>query len=125
MRTTPARETGFSLSEMLVAVAIMSILTAVLYTSATALYRSYSASEDYFATHLQQIRIIDYLSRDVKRSFSVNTSSDLKTVTCITPNYVIQPGDPEAVTDSSTIGIRRTPVVVGPPYKAVVDYGSR
>jgi hypothetical protein len=41
------------------------------------------------------------------------------------PNFVIQSGDPEAVTDATTIGQRRKPVVVGPPYKAVVDYGSR
>lgn len=125
MRITASQEKGFSLGEMLVSVAVMTILSGVIYTSAAALNRSYAATEDYFATHLQQIRIIDYLSRDVKRSFSVNTSADLKTVTCIIPNYIVQSGDPEAVTDSSTIGTRRTPVVVGPPYKAVVDYGSR
>jgi hypothetical protein len=88
------------------------------------LNRSYAAADDYYSTHLQQIRIIDYLSRDVKRSFSVSTSPDLKTVTCIMPNYVVQTADPEAVTDANTIGTRRTPVIVGTINKAVVDYGS-
>jgi prepilin-type N-terminal cleavage/methylation domain-containing protein len=125
MRLTPARDAGFTLAEMLVSVAVTTILFAGLFASSMSLNRAYAAADDYFSTHLQQIRIIDYLARDVKRSFSVTTSPDLKTVTCIMPNYIIQSGDPEAVTDSTMIGQRRTPVVVGPPYKAVVDYGSR
>jgi hypothetical protein len=119
------QENGFTLGEMMVTGAVASLLFAGLFAGALALNRAYAATDDYFSTHLQQIRIIDYLNRDVKRSFSVTTSSDLKTVTCIMPNYIIQAGDPEAVTDSTTIGQRRTPVVVGPPYKAVVDYGTR
>ena len=116
---------GFTLSELLISVGVASLLLAALYAGSMSLNRSYAAVDDYFSAHLQQIRIIDYLARDVKRSFSVTTSSDLMTVTCIMPNYIIQSGDPEAVTDSTTIGQRRTPVVAGPPYKAVVDYGTR
>jgi hypothetical protein len=116
---------GFTLGEAMVATAAATLILAGLFAAATALNRANAASDDYFSTHMQQIRIIDYLSRDVKRSYSVTTSSDLRTVTCIIPNYVIQSGDPEAVTDSTTIGQRRKPVVVGPPYKAVVDYGTR
>jgi hypothetical protein len=116
---------GFTLGETMVATAVATLLLAGLFSAATALNRANAASDDYFSTHMQQIRIIDYLSRDVKRSYSVTTSPDLMTVTCIMPNYVIQSGDPEAVSDSTTIGQRRKPVVVGPPYKAVVDYGTR
>jgi hypothetical protein len=116
---------GFTLGEAMVSMAVGTLLLAGLFTAATALNRANAACDDYFSTHMQQIRIIDYLSRDVKRSFSVTTSPDLQTVTCIMPNFVIQAGDPEAVTDATTIGQRRKPVVVGPPYKAVVDYGTR
>jgi hypothetical protein len=116
---------GFTLGETMVATAVATLLLAGLFATATALNRANAASDDYFSTHMQQIRIIDYLCRDVKRSYSVTTSPDLMTVTCIMPNYVIQVGDPEAVSDSMTIGQRRKPVVVGPPYKAVVDYGTR
>ncbi len=116
---------GFTLGEAMVATAAATLILAGLFTAATALNRANAASDDYFSTHMQQIRIIDYLSRDVKRAYSVTTSPDLTTVTCIIPNYIIQSGDPEAVTDSTTIGQRRKPVVVGPPYKAVVDYGTR
>lgn len=116
---------GFTLGEAMVATAAATLILAGLFAAATALNRANAASDAYFSTHMQQIRIIDYLSRDVKRSYSVTTSSDLTTVTCIMPNYIVQSGDPEAVTDSTTIGQRRKPVVVGPPYKAVVDYGTR
>jgi hypothetical protein len=109
---------------MLVCVSVSGLLFAGIFSGSIALNRSYAASNDYFSTHMQQIRIMDYLARDVKRSFSVTTSSDLKTVTCIMPNYVVQTGDPEAA-DATTIGTRRTPVVVGSINKAVVDYGAR
>jgi hypothetical protein len=125
MNLRPDYRGGFTLGEAMVATAAATLILAGLFAAATALTRANAASDAYFSTHMQQIRIIDYLSRDVKRSYSVTTSSDLTTVTCIMPNYIVQNGDPEAVTDSTTIGQRRKPVVVGPPYKAVVDYGTR
>jgi hypothetical protein len=121
------RRAGFTVGEIMVCVGIASLLFAGIFTGTVALNRSYAAANDYFTVHIQQIRIMDYLARDVKRSFSVTTSSDLKTVTCIIPNYIVLPGDPEAVTDASTIGTRRTPVVVTSLNlnKSTVDYGTR
>jgi len=89
---TTHRQAGFTLGETMVATAVATLLLAGLFAASTALNRANAASDDYFSTHMQQIRIIDYLSRDVKRSYSVTTSSDLTTVTCIMPNYVIQIG---------------------------------
>jgi hypothetical protein len=106
---------------------IATVLLVAIFSVTVALNRSYAAADNYFTTHLQQIRIMDYLARDVKRSFSVTTSPDLKTVTCIMPNYVVQSGDPEAVTDATSIGNRRTPAVViaSNLNKVTVDYGTR
>ena len=116
---------AFSLGEALVTTAISAILFAGIFAASVSLNRAYAASDAYFATHLQQIRIMDYLARDVRRSFSVTIAADKRTVTCIMPNYVVQPGEPEAIADPSTKGVRRTPVVVGPINKPVVDYGTR
>ena len=68
------------------------------------------AADAYFATHLQQIRIMDYLARDVRRSFSVTIATDKRTVTCIMPNYIVQPGEPEAIADArrTAFGARRS-----------------
>jgi hypothetical protein len=57
----------------------------------------------------------------VKRSFSVTTSPDLKTVTCVMPDFVIKAGDPDAASGAA-VNTRRTPVINGPINKAVVDY---
>lgn len=115
---------GFTVGEIMIVLVITTILFAGIVVTSQALNRIYAASNDYFSTHLQQIRIMDYLARDVKRSYSVTTSSDLKTVTCVIPSYTIGSTDPEGVT-SSLIGFRRTPVVTGSLGKITVDYGHR
>lgn len=101
---------GYSIGEMMIAVAITGVLLAASYTTLSALQKSYSAVENYFSTHLQQIRIIDYLSRDVKRSLTVTTSADRATVTCSVPTYVAN-------------GKRNTPGITITANGVVVDYG--
>lgn len=124
MKLTRSRSLGgFSLGEMMVVTAITITLLAASFTSLGALTKSFSAADNYFSTHLQQIRIIDYLSRDVKRSTIVTTSTDRTAVTCTVPNYVVQEGDPEALSDPASIGKRRTPSVTITSNGAVIDYG--
>src|ERR1700738_2527368 len=88
---------GFTLAEMLVSVSLSSIVLAAAIMSGVCLQKSLNAVDNYFTTHMQQIRIIDYLNRDVKRGLIVTTSVDLQSVTMTVPNYIIQAGDPEAV----------------------------
>src|SRR5947207_15994902 len=102
---------GFTLSEMLVSISLSSIVLAAAITSDVSLQKSFSAVDNYFTTHMQQIRIIDYLNRDVKRGLIVTTSVDLQSVTMSLPNYVIQSGDPEAIPDQDAIGMARTPTI--------------
>jgi len=103
--------TGFTLSELLVTVSLSSIILAAAITSAVALQKSFSAADNYLATHIQQVRIIDYLNRDVKRGLIVTTSVDLQSVTMTLPNYLIQAGDPEALGNAALIGTPRTPTI--------------
>ena len=119
-----AAQHGFSLGEALVCVAITSLLFAGIFTATVGLNRAYAAADNYFSTHVQQIRIMDYLARDVKRSYSVTTSPDLKTVTCVIPDYIIDGTEPDGAS-GTMIGYRRTPVITGSINKAVVDYGHR
>ncbi len=102
---------GFTLSEMLVSVSLSSIVLAAAITSGVTLQKSFAAVDNYFSTQMQQIRIIDYLNRDVKRGLVVTTSVDLQSVTMSVPKYIIQAGDPEAIADPETIGMARTPTV--------------
>jgi len=115
---------GFTLGEMLVAVSVSSIVLAAAIASSVSLQKSFNAVDNYFATHIQQVRVVDYLSRDVNRGFSVTTSVDLQTVTVNLPNYIIQAGDPEAVGNSSLIGTPRSPTVSYASGAAQINYGT-
>jgi prepilin-type N-terminal cleavage/methylation domain-containing protein len=88
---------GFTLAEMLLAVSISSLILAATIAASVTLQKSFAAVDDYFASHLQQVRIIDYLSRDVKRSYIVTTSNCdanglCKTISCTIPNYLVDNG---------------------------------
>ena len=102
---------GFTLSEMLVSISLSSIILAAAITSGISLQKSFSAVDNYFTTHMQQIRIIDYLNRDVKRGLIVTTSVDLQSVTMSLPNYLVQSGDPEALANPALVGTPRTPTI--------------
>ena len=105
----PAKTHAFTLIEMMVAIAIASAILGVTLTSSIALQRSFNATDNYFATHMQQIRIVDYLARDVRRGLSVISSVDQQTVVVQIPKYIIQAGDPEAIVNRSLIGTPRSP----------------
>src|SRR5256714_13022617 len=115
---------AFTLPEMSVALAAGSVILGATLTSSTSLQKSFNALDNYFGTHMQQIRIVDYLSRDVKRGFMVTTSADLQTVTITVPNYIIQTGDPEAIINPALIGTPRTPTMAYTPSRGEVNYGA-
>ncbi len=96
---------GFTLIEMLLALAIGSLMLAATIVASVSLQRSLSAVDNYFASHIQQIRIIDYLSRDVKRSYIVTTSTDLQTVTCTIPNYLVDNGSNQPTRATPTLSL--------------------
>ena len=106
---SPSKQ-GFTLVELMVSISIGLLLLAATVTASVGLQKSFSAADHFFSTHIQQIRIIDYLCRDVKRSVITQTSTDQQTVTCTIPNLL----------NGNT---RRTPVVVSTPNGQRVDYG--
>src|SRR4051812_20794896 len=125
MKTTQSlKRLAFTLPELSMALAAASVLLGATLTSSTSLQKSFNAIDSYFGTHMQQIRIVDYLSRDVKRGLIVTTSVDLQTVTVTVPNYIIQAGDPEAVINPALIGTPRTPTMAYTPSGWQVNYGN-
>ena len=118
------RTAAFTLGEMMVSVSVGSIVLAAAVACSVSLQKSFSAIDNYFGTHMQQVRIVDYLSRDVNRGFSVTTSADLQTVTVNVPNYIIQAGDSEALGNSSLVGTPRTPTIAYTSSGWQVNYGA-
>src|SRR5205085_11013091 len=109
--THHSHQSGFTLAEMMTAMAVMIVIFAAIITSSLAMQKSFNAVDHYFATHIQQVRIIDYLNRDVKRALIVTTSADQQTVTLTIPKYIVQSGDSEAVSNPSLVGAMRSPTI--------------
>ena len=114
-------QSGFTLAEMMTAMAIAVVIFAAIITASLALQKSFNAVDNYFATHIQQIRIIDYLNRDVKRALIVTTSADQQTVTLTIPKYVVQSNDQDGQSNPSLIGTMRTPTI-SPTSSYQVNY---
>jgi hypothetical protein len=115
---------GFTLIETTTALGISVLVFAAAITASIGLQKSFNAIDNFFATHMQQIRIIDYLNRDVKRGLIVTTSTDLQSVSITVPNYIVQAGDAEALANPSLIGTPRTPTVSYQRSGNQVNYGS-
>ena len=109
---------------MMVAMATASAILGVTVTSSIALQRSFNSTDNYLATETQQIRIVDFLARDVRRGLSVISSVDEQTVDIQIPKYIIQAGDPEAILNPSLIGTPRSPsrAIVSRDYN--INYGA-
>src|SRR5438552_15712103 len=91
-----AKNHAFTLIEMMIAIAIAFAILGVTLTSSISLEKSLNSVDNYFATHMQQIRIVDYLVRDVRRGFSVTSSVDKQTVMLKITRYIIQASDSHA-----------------------------
>jgi Tfp pilus assembly protein PilW len=125
MKLSPThKQSDFTLAEMLIAVSLGIAILAAIVTASLALQKSFNAVDNYFATHMQQIRIIDYLNRDAKRAYIVTTSVDLQTVTMTIPKYIIQSGDTEAIANPATVGTARTPTITYSSSGSQVNYGA-
>src|SRR4029450_2712427 len=96
---------GFTMVEMLLSVSIGTAMLAAIVGASVCLQRSFAAVDNYFASHVQQVRIIDYLSRDVKRSYIVTTSTALQTVPCILPNYLVDNGSNQPTRAAPTLSL--------------------
>jgi hypothetical protein len=125
MKLTRAnKKQGFTLAELMIATGTGGLIMAAIMASSITLQKTLNAIDNYFATQMQQIRIIDYLNRDVKRGLNVTTSVDLQNVTVTVPSYLIQAGDPEAIANPSLVGAPRTPTISYTSSGPQVNYGA-
>ena len=122
--THHSHQSGFTLAEILTAMAIAVVIFAAIITASLAMQKSFNAVDHYFATHIQQVRIIDYLNRDVKRALICTTSANQQTVTLTIPKYIIQSGDAEAVSNPSLVGAMRNPTISTTTSGVQVNYGT-
>src|SRR5437763_3837569 len=122
--THNSHQSGFTLAEILTAMPIAVVIFAAIITASLAMQKTFNAVDNYFATHIQQVRIIDYLNRDVKRALICTVSANLQTVTLTIPKYIIQSGDAEAVSNPSLVGAMRSPTISTTTSGVQVNYGT-
>jgi len=120
--THHSHQSGFTLAEIMMAMAIAVVIFAAIITASIAMQKTFNAVDNYFATHIQQVRIIDYLNRDVKRALICTVSADQQTVTLTIPKYIIQSGDAEAIINPSLVGAMRSPTLS--TTTSLVNYGT-
>lgn len=95
---------GFTLHEVVVSTAILSLISAAIFSGAMSLQRSFTSAEEFAAAKSDQTRLSDYLAMDLRRALKVTPGTDGTTIaTIIIPDYY----DPQ-----SSVPQARTPHIV-------------
>ena len=92
---------GFTLVETIVSAGVFGMLSSAAITGVISLQRNFSNTRDYATNHSAQLRISDYIARDLREAvtFSQTGSGSSLIMTLTIPNYYDSTGNP------------RTPVV--------------
>jgi prepilin-type N-terminal cleavage/methylation domain-containing protein len=100
---------GFTLTELLVASGLSALLLAGLLTGALALQRGYAAAQHQILCQEDEMRVIDYITRDLRRATGVTISNQNRMLTLTLPDQV----------DLAADALRLPSIVNG-----VVQYGN-
>ena len=117
LRTTSAA--GFTITELMVAAVVSTILLGVIVLGGVALQRTFNASDSALKASADQSRILDFIVRDLRQALTATVTNGGQTLTLTTPDYI----------DTST-NLPRIPSITPATYntttipKGVVDYGN-
>jgi Tfp pilus assembly protein FimT len=121
-QSTRSRRAGWTVTEMMVAVSLISVITTGAFFGMMSLQRSFTATIGY-SSHLgDELRISDYIARDLRQATSVSKSGTGITtrLTLTIPNYFAADGTPRTPTiDNKTggvsyqdsLGVKTVPVI--------------
>ena len=87
-----ARHAGWTLTELLLATSISTMLSAGLITAIISLQKSFLASRYHIVAQSEQMLLLDYMGLDLRRALSVTTSATELTITI--PDYYGTNGAP-------------------------------
>jgi hypothetical protein len=66
---------GFTLTEVIISAAVMSAMLAVMAIAGTSLQRSFWAGTNYTTAHADQMRVLDYITRDLRNARTVTVTN--------------------------------------------------
>lgn len=109
---------GFTLAEITIACSIAAIILFAMTVGSTSLQKTFGGSDGALKATADQMRILDYVARDVRQALTITVTNSGQTLNLTTPDYI----------DPST-GLPRLPTIKpgGSTYglpQGVVDYGS-
>lgn len=81
---------GFTLVETLIGTTILSIAIGAIYVGSMSLQKSFRAAQHYSSTHAAQMRVLDYVSMDLRRAFAVKQGN--KEIIMLIPDYYDRSG---------------------------------
>jgi prepilin-type N-terminal cleavage/methylation domain-containing protein len=116
--TPQARLRAMTLPEILVATAILSLVTAALMVGITTLQRTFRASQHHAKSQIEQARLLDYVARDLRRALTVavDTFDGSSRIKITIPDYYDEKGTPDDTSDD----VPRQPKIVG----RTIEYGD-
>jgi hypothetical protein len=114
-----------TLAEVTVSAAILSLMTAMLFMVTTTLRHTFMASQHHAKSQLEQARLVDYVSRDLRRAVYVkqDTYSGAERLLMAIPDYYTRPAGAPARRNSlgaDNLDQPRDPKFAG----GTVDYGD-
>jgi type II secretory pathway pseudopilin PulG len=83
---------GLTLLELLFATSITGVMVGGLLVGAVLIQRSFTASRHYLDAQAAQVRLIDYMSLDLRRALTVSTSENQLSLTI--PDFYSSDGEP-------------------------------
>jgi Tfp pilus assembly protein PilW len=98
---------AWTLTELMMAVTISSVLVAGLLVGAISVQRSFLASRHHVDSQAQQMRLMDFMNLDLRRALWVKTETEAGRLTVKIPDYYGsdgQPRDPEIVRGDARYG---------------------
>lgn len=96
---------GATLAESLIAVAITTFAISSIYVGSITLQKSFRASQHYAATQAAQMRVIDYVSMDLRRAVQWQAdASGGKELVLWLPNYYLKKEDGNLVARHPQVG---------------------
>src|SRR5205809_7356711 len=88
---------GATLVEVIIAAAITSTLAGIFAISLVTVEQSFAASEHHAASQAAQLRILDYISRDLRRALTVTARAGGNGLDLTIPDYYVS-SDPRNIT---------------------------
>lgn len=98
---------AFTLSEMIVSMAVMLIIIGVLLIGSISLQRNFNASMQYVRSQTEQVRVLDYMALDLRRALTVSTANGQLQLTI--PDYYDVTGNPRMPNITDGYAVYGTP----------------